>query len=71
MARRSTVPDGSSVGAPWTWQRKPFCANASECEMPDLASRRLASTSCVLLPIDETIPIPVTTTRLITSLDYI
>src|SRR5579863_1708797 len=33
--------------------------------MPDLASRRPASTSCVLLPIDETIPIPVTTTRLI------
>ena len=68
MARRSTVPDGSSVGAPWTWQRKPCCANDSEREMPDFASRRLASTSWVLLPIDETIPIPVTTTRLITSL---
>ena len=33
--------------------------------MPDLASRREASTSCVLLPMDETMPIPVTTTRLI------
>src|ERR1700733_2315303 len=32
--------------------------------MPDFASRRLASTSCVLLPMDETMPIPVTTTRL-------
>src|SRR5436305_6593307 len=32
--------------------------------MPDFASRRLASTSCVLLPTDETMPIPVTTTRL-------
>src|SRR5215469_5750024 len=32
--------------------------------MPDLASRRLANTSCVLLPMDETMPIPVTTTRL-------
>src|SRR6516165_188498 len=32
--------------------------------MPDLASRRLAKTSWVLLPIDETMPIPVTTTRL-------
>src|SRR6266852_409402 len=32
--------------------------------MPDLASRRLARTSWVLLPIDETMPIPVTTTRL-------
>src|SRR6476661_6055693 len=33
--------------------------------MPDLASRRLANTSWVLLPMDETMPIPVTTTRLI------
>src|SRR5262249_37837243 len=32
--------------------------------MPDLASRRLATTSWVLLPMDETMPIPVTTTRL-------
>src|SRR5215831_3602009 len=31
--------------------------------MPDFASRRLANTSCVLLPMDETMPIPVTTTR--------
>ena len=35
--------------------------------MPDLASRRLASTSCVLLPMDETMPIPVTTTRLMAA----
>src|SRR6478609_7293869 len=35
--------------------------------MPDLASRRLASTSWVLLPMDETIPIPVTTTRLMAA----
>jgi hypothetical protein len=33
--------------------------------MPDFASRRLPSTSWVLLPIEETIPVPVTTTRLI------
>src|SRR5579871_1757751 len=32
--------------------------------MPDFASRRDATTSCVLLPMDETMPIPVTTTRL-------
>src|ERR671938_742670 len=32
--------------------------------MPDFASRNEASTSWVLLPIDETMPIPVTTTRL-------
>jgi hypothetical protein len=31
--------------------------------MPDFASRKLARTSCVLLPMDETMPIPVTTTR--------
>src|SRR6185369_11556473 len=64
MARRSTDSDGSSVGAPCTWQRKPSVAYSSAREMPDLASRRLASTSWVLLPMDETMPIPVTTTRL-------
>jgi hypothetical protein len=31
--------------------------------MPDLASRSEAVTSSVLLPIEDTIPIPVTTTR--------
>ena len=55
---------GSSVGAPCTWQRKPSSAYSSAREMPDFASRRLASTSWVLLPMDETMPIPVTTTRL-------
>ena len=65
MARRSTDSAGSSEGAPCTWQRKPSVAYSSAREMPDLASRRLASTSWVLLPMDETMPIPVTTTRLI------
>src|SRR5580693_3950391 len=64
MARRSTDSLGSSVGAPCTWQRKPSSAYLSARTMPDLASRSDASTSCVLLPMDETIPIPVTTTRL-------
>ncbi len=32
-------------------------------EMPDFASRSEAVTSSVLLPIEDTIPIPVTTTR--------
>jgi hypothetical protein len=32
--------------------------------MPDLPSRKEASTSWVLLPMDETMPIPVTATRL-------
>ena len=58
---------GSSVGAPCTWQRKPSSAYLSARTMPDLASRKLASTSWVLLPIDETMPIPVTTTRLMNA----
>src|SRR3954471_18593635 len=33
--------------------------------MPDLASRRLATTSWGQLPLEDTIPIPVTTTRFI------
>src|SRR5262245_41534046 len=36
--------------------------------MPLFASRSEASTSCVLLPMDETMPIPVTTTRRMFSL---
>src|ERR1700719_3875230 len=63
MARRSTLSLGSSVGAPCTWQRKPSSAYLSARTMPDLASRNDATTSCVLLPMDETMPIPVTTTR--------
>ena len=31
--------------------------------MPDFASRSEASTSCALLPMDDTMPRPVTTTR--------
>ena len=65
MARRSTDSPGSSVGAPCTWQRKPSSAYLSARTMPGFASRNEASTSCVLLPMDETMPIPVTTTRLI------
>src|SRR4029077_98021 len=67
MARRSTDSVGSSVGAPCTWLRKPSSTCLSAREIPDFASRRLASTSWVLLPIDETIPIPVTTTRLMNA----
>src|ERR1044071_3098027 len=64
IARRWTTSDGSSDGAPCTWQRKPSSAYWSAREMPDFASRSEARTSWVLLPIDETMPIPVTTTRL-------
>ena len=64
-AMSSTASLGSSVGAPCTWQRKPSSAYLSARTMPDLASRNDASTSCVLLPMDETMPIPVMTTRFI------
>ncbi len=60
---------GSRVGAPCTWQRKPsscVVVGARRCRI--CASRREASTSCVLLPIDETMPMPVTTTRLMALL---
>jgi len=50
-------------GAAWTWQRKPRSAYSGAAEIPDFASRSAASTSLALLPIEETIPIPVTTTR--------
>src|SRR6202140_3606710 len=64
-ALRGTMPSHSMCGAPCTWQRKPSSAYLSARTMPDLASRSDASTSWVLFPIDETTPIPVTTTRFI------
>jgi hypothetical protein len=65
MARRSTPSSGLRDGAPCTWQRKPSFSYVSDLVMPDFASRNEASTSWVLLPMDDTMPIPVTTTRLI------
>src|ERR1700732_2627935 len=67
MARRALAPSGARVGARCTWQRKPSSAYLSARTMPDLASRKLARTSWVLLPMDETMPIPVTTTRLMNA----
>src|SRR6516164_11126497 len=64
MARRSTTVEGSSAGAPCTCERKPSLAMSSDRVIPDLASWRLDSTSWVLFPMDETMPIPVMTTRL-------
>ena len=61
------MPSQSMFGSPCTWQRKPSSWYFGDSTMPDLASRSEASTSWVLLPIEETIPIPVTTTRLIAS----
>ncbi len=64
MARRSTRSVGSSDGLPQTWHLKPCSAKSGENEMPDLASLKEAVTSPASLPIDETIPRPVTTTLL-------
>ncbi len=50
---------------PCTRERKPSSANFSARVTPDLQAWRLAVTSCVFEPIEDTMPIPVTTTRLI------
>ena len=64
MARRSTMSVGSSVGAPQTWLLKPCSAKSSLKLMPDLAVRSESVTSLAVLPMEDTIPMPVTTTRL-------
>src|SRR5215471_10179759 len=64
MARRSITSEGLSVGAPCTCERKPSSLYLAAWVMPDLASCRLDNTSWVLFPMDETMPIPVMTTRL-------
>src|SRR3569833_642539 len=53
----------SILAGAWTWQRKPISAYWGAATAPDFASRREASTSLALEPIEETMPIPVTTTR--------
>src|SRR5579872_5237457 len=50
---------------PATWLRKPSSLYCGTNSMPDLPSLRERMTSAALLPIDETTPKPVTTTRLI------
>src|SRR3990172_6084232 len=67
-ALRGTMPSHSMWTSPCTWQRKPSSAYFSARTTPDLASRNEASTSWVLFPIEETIPMPVTTTRLIETI---
>src|SRR6185436_11192953 len=64
-ALRGFMPSHSSCGSPCTWQRKPSSAYFSARTMPDLPSLSEARTSWVLFPIEETMPMPVTTTRLI------
>src|SRR4051812_33676043 len=61
---RGTCASQSRCGSPCTWQRKPSSAYFSARTIPDLASRSDASTSWQLFPMEETMPMPVTTTRL-------
>ncbi len=63
MARRSRMVAGSRVGVPDTCERKPCSTKDESRAMPLLASLSEARTSLVLLPMEETMPIPVTTTR--------
>src|SRR5437879_2972348 len=62
-ARRSIMASQSICGGACTWQRNPRSAYSGAATTPDLASRSDANTSLVLLPMEETTPIPVTTTR--------
>src|SRR3954452_10887565 len=64
LARRSIIASRSMFGLLCTWLRKPSSASSLPKLMPDFASRSEATTSWVLLPIEDTIPMPVTATRL-------
>src|SRR5262245_66037114 len=65
---RGTMGSHSISTAPCTWQRNPSLAYSSARTMPDLPSLREARTSWVLFPIEDTTPMPVTTTRLMQDL---
>ena len=64
-ARRSTRSVVSMFGEPQTWHLKPWSAKSWLKLMPERASRSDAVTSSALFPMEDTIPRPVTTTRLI------
>src|SRR6266545_1802152 len=65
--RRSTISSTFIFSVPATWLRKPSSLYCGTNSMPDLPSRRDFVTSAALLPIEETIPKPVTTTRFMLS----
>ncbi|EXJ50130.1 hypothetical protein D047_0193B, partial [Vibrio parahaemolyticus VPTS-2010_2] len=62
---RSICSAGLIFRSPQTCERRPCSLNCSDAVMPDLPALRDARTSSTLLPILETIPIPVITTRFI------
>src|SRR6185503_17947167 len=63
IRRRSTNSSGLSFSVPATWLRKPISLYCGTNSMPDLPSFSDFVTSAALLPIEETTPRPVTTTR--------
>src|SRR5688500_18523724 len=67
IRRRSTSSSTFSFRVPATWLRKPSSLYCGTNSMPDLPSRSDWVTSAALLPIDETTPKPVTTTRRISA----
>src|SRR5690348_6619714 len=67
VRRRSISFSGSSFSVPATWLRKPSSLYCGTNSMPDLPSLSDCVTSLALLPIEETTPKPVTTTRFMGS----
>src|SRR5262247_1048814 len=65
--RRSTISSTFILSVPATWLRKPSSLYCGTNSMPDLPSRNDLVTSAALLPIEDTTPRPVTTTRFMLS----
>src|SRR5690348_18189089 len=66
-SRRSTSSSTFILRVPATWLRKPSSLYCGTNSMPDLPSFSDCVTSTALLPIEETTPRPVTTTRRISA----
>src|SRR5471032_2957762 len=67
MRRRSTSSSTLSLSVPATWLRKPSFWYCGMNSTPDFPAFSDAVTSAALLPIEETTPRPVTTTRFMGS----
>src|SRR5471030_2141447 len=67
IRRRSTSSSTLSLSVPATWLRKPSSRYCGMNSMPDFPAFSDAVTSAALLPIEETTPRPVTTTRFMGS----
>src|SRR5476649_1040611 len=65
--RRSTSSSTLSLSVHATWLRKPSSLYCGTASMPDLPCFSDCVTSAALLPIEETTPRPVTTTRFMSA----